>query len=54
MIRAGRGGRIINVTSVHEHVPRLGSRTATTRQGRTGATSNPASPARGRQCCPPS
>jgi len=25
MIEAGRGGRIVNVTSVHEHVPRLGS-----------------------------
>jgi NAD(P)-dependent dehydrogenase (short-subunit alcohol dehydrogenase family) len=25
MIAAGRGGRIINVTSVHEHVPRLGA-----------------------------
>ena len=25
MIRAGRGGRIVNVTSVHEHVPRVGS-----------------------------
>ena len=25
MIRGGEGGRIINVTSVHEHVPRLGS-----------------------------
>ena len=25
MIEAGGGGRIINVTSVHEHVPRLGS-----------------------------
>jgi NAD(P)-dependent dehydrogenase (short-subunit alcohol dehydrogenase family) len=25
MIDAGQGGRIINVTSVHEHVPRLGS-----------------------------
>jgi NAD(P)-dependent dehydrogenase (short-subunit alcohol dehydrogenase family) len=25
MIEAGRGGRIINVTSVHEHVPRYGS-----------------------------
>jgi NAD(P)-dependent dehydrogenase (short-subunit alcohol dehydrogenase family) len=25
MVDAGRGGRIINVTSVHEHVPRLGA-----------------------------
>jgi NAD(P)-dependent dehydrogenase (short-subunit alcohol dehydrogenase family) len=25
MVEAGRGGRIINVTSVHEHVPRLGA-----------------------------
>ena len=25
MIRGGQGGRIVNVTSVHEHVPRLGS-----------------------------
>jgi NAD(P)-dependent dehydrogenase (short-subunit alcohol dehydrogenase family) len=25
MVAAGRGGRIINVTSVHEHVPRLGA-----------------------------
>jgi NAD(P)-dependent dehydrogenase (short-subunit alcohol dehydrogenase family) len=25
MVDAGHGGRIINVTSVHEHVPRLGS-----------------------------
>jgi NAD(P)-dependent dehydrogenase (short-subunit alcohol dehydrogenase family) len=25
MIDAGRGGRIVNVTSVHEHVPRLGA-----------------------------
>jgi len=25
MVDAGRGGRIINVTSVHEHVPRYGS-----------------------------
>jgi NAD(P)-dependent dehydrogenase (short-subunit alcohol dehydrogenase family) len=25
MIATGRGGRIINVTSVHEHVPRLGA-----------------------------
>ncbi|MDQ3096419.1 MAG: SDR family oxidoreductase [Actinomycetota bacterium] len=25
MIEAGHGGRIINVTSVHEHVPRLGA-----------------------------
>ncbi|GAA2038184.1 SDR family oxidoreductase [Terrabacter terrae] len=25
MVAQGRGGRIINVTSVHEHVPRLGS-----------------------------
>lgn len=25
MVDAGRGGRIVNVTSVHEHVPRLGS-----------------------------
>jgi len=25
MIEQGRGGRIINVTSVHEHVPRLGA-----------------------------
>ena len=25
MVRQGRGGRIINVTSVHEHVPRLGA-----------------------------
>jgi NAD(P)-dependent dehydrogenase (short-subunit alcohol dehydrogenase family) len=25
MVLAGRGGRIINVTSVHEHVPRLGA-----------------------------
>jgi NAD(P)-dependent dehydrogenase (short-subunit alcohol dehydrogenase family) len=25
MVEAGQGGRIINVTSVHEHVPRLGS-----------------------------
>jgi NAD(P)-dependent dehydrogenase (short-subunit alcohol dehydrogenase family) len=25
MIRQGEGGRIINVTSVHEHVPRLGA-----------------------------
>jgi len=25
MIRQGEGGRIINVTSVHEHVPRVGS-----------------------------
>jgi NAD(P)-dependent dehydrogenase (short-subunit alcohol dehydrogenase family) len=25
MIEGGRGGRIVNVTSVHEHVPRLGS-----------------------------
>jgi NAD(P)-dependent dehydrogenase (short-subunit alcohol dehydrogenase family) len=25
MIEAGNGGRIINVTSVHEHVPRLGA-----------------------------
>jgi len=27
MLAAGRGGRIINVTSVHEHVPRAGSAT---------------------------
>ncbi|MBG0562773.1 SDR family oxidoreductase [Actinoplanes aureus] len=25
MLRAGRGGRIINITSVHEHAPRVGS-----------------------------
>jgi NAD(P)-dependent dehydrogenase (short-subunit alcohol dehydrogenase family) len=25
MIAAGRGGRIINITSVHEHVPRVGA-----------------------------
>ncbi|MEP9384520.1 SDR family oxidoreductase [Nocardioides sp. KR10-350] len=25
MVDAGRGGRIVNVTSVHEHVPRMGS-----------------------------
>lgn len=25
MVAAGRGGRIVNVTSVHEHVPRVGS-----------------------------
>jgi NAD(P)-dependent dehydrogenase (short-subunit alcohol dehydrogenase family) len=25
MIKAGRGGRIINITSVHEHAPRIGS-----------------------------
>ena len=25
MIAAGRGGRIVNVTSVHEHLPRLGA-----------------------------
>ena len=25
MVEAGRGGRIVNVTSVHEHVPRLGA-----------------------------
>ncbi len=25
MIRAGRGGRIINITSVHEHAPRVGA-----------------------------
>lgn len=25
MVAAGRGGRIVNVTSVHEHVPRLGA-----------------------------
>lgn len=25
MIQGGRGGRIINITSVHEHVPRLGA-----------------------------
>ena len=25
MVRQGRGGRIVNVTSVHEHVPRLGA-----------------------------
>jgi len=25
MVRAGKGGRIINVTSVHEHVPRAGA-----------------------------
>jgi NAD(P)-dependent dehydrogenase (short-subunit alcohol dehydrogenase family) len=25
MIRQGQGGRIVNVTSVHEHVPRLGA-----------------------------
>src|SRR4051794_32754534 len=25
MVQAGRGGRIINVTSVHEHVPRVGA-----------------------------
>jgi NAD(P)-dependent dehydrogenase (short-subunit alcohol dehydrogenase family) len=25
MVRAGSGGRIVNVTSVHEHVPRVGS-----------------------------
>jgi NAD(P)-dependent dehydrogenase (short-subunit alcohol dehydrogenase family) len=25
MVDAGRGGRIVNVTSVHEHVPRLGA-----------------------------
>ena len=25
MVRQGEGGRIINVTSVHEHVPRLGA-----------------------------
>jgi NAD(P)-dependent dehydrogenase (short-subunit alcohol dehydrogenase family) len=25
MAQAGRGGRIVNVTSVHEHVPRLGA-----------------------------
>ncbi|GAA5071972.1 SDR family oxidoreductase [Nocardia iowensis] len=25
MIEAGRGGRIINITSVHEHAPRVGS-----------------------------
>jgi NAD(P)-dependent dehydrogenase (short-subunit alcohol dehydrogenase family) len=25
LVAAGRGGRIINVTSVHEHVPRLGA-----------------------------
>jgi NAD(P)-dependent dehydrogenase (short-subunit alcohol dehydrogenase family) len=25
MIRQGEGGRIVNVTSVHEHVPRLGA-----------------------------
>jgi NAD(P)-dependent dehydrogenase (short-subunit alcohol dehydrogenase family) len=25
MVSAGQGGRIINVTSVHEHVPRLGA-----------------------------
>jgi NAD(P)-dependent dehydrogenase (short-subunit alcohol dehydrogenase family) len=25
MVEAGRGGRIINITSVHEHVPRIGA-----------------------------
>jgi NAD(P)-dependent dehydrogenase (short-subunit alcohol dehydrogenase family) len=25
MIQGGRGGRIVNITSVHEHVPRLGA-----------------------------
>lgn len=25
MVRAGRGGRIVNVTSVHEHAPRVGA-----------------------------
>jgi NAD(P)-dependent dehydrogenase (short-subunit alcohol dehydrogenase family) len=25
MVAAGRGGRIINITSVHEHTPRVGS-----------------------------
>jgi NAD(P)-dependent dehydrogenase (short-subunit alcohol dehydrogenase family) len=25
MIEAGRGGRIVNVTSVHEHAPRVGA-----------------------------
>ena len=25
MVRAGRGGRIVNVTSVHEHAPRVGN-----------------------------
>lgn len=25
MVDAGRGGRIVNVTSVHEHIPRAGS-----------------------------
>ena len=25
LVRAGNGGRIINVTSVHEHIPRLGA-----------------------------
>jgi NAD(P)-dependent dehydrogenase (short-subunit alcohol dehydrogenase family) len=25
MVEAGRGGRVINVTSVHEHLPRLGA-----------------------------
>lgn len=25
MVRAGRGGRVVNITSVHEHQPRVGS-----------------------------
>ncbi len=25
MVETGRGGRIVNITSVHEHVPRLGA-----------------------------
>jgi len=33
MVAAGRGGRIVNITSVHEHQPRVGAPTAPPRAG---------------------
>lgn len=37
MVTGGHGGRIINVTSVHEHVPPAGRRRLLQCQGRSGA-----------------
>src|SRR4028118_633003 len=36
MVDAGNGGRIINITSVHEHVPRIGASAYCASKGRSG------------------